>query len=169
MARAHTPNDEDDTPRRHREYPAPHPLRPHSRALQRQVALLESTTDPKVDYFLFDDMDQPIKFAVNDHEPHGWMRWCFTFLLEDALSGPQDETVGALAEYMIVKMADKPGLSEAGILAQFAREYGINVAFKMGDLRRKKIHNGYDLEKTFLESLSVEMPKKVMTSRPTGS
>jgi len=42
----------------------PHPLRPHSPALQRQVSLI--TADKEADYFLFDEADVPIHFEIHN-------------------------------------------------------------------------------------------------------
>ena len=59
----------------------PHPSRPHNRALQRQVSLL--TGDKLADYFLFDELERPIRFAI-----HGtWAKISFRVLRSDAMFG----------------------------------------------------------------------------------
>jgi hypothetical protein len=58
----------------------PQPARPYSSALQRQVSLL--TADRDADYFLFDELDQPVRVARQDES----MRYVFRALRTRAWS-----------------------------------------------------------------------------------
>jgi hypothetical protein len=62
-------------------------------------------------------------------------------------------------------MSDKPGLSEERIRAQLTEEYGEEMPYKMAELRRMKLRNGFDLGMPFLDVLSQDMSKKMLTDR----
>jgi hypothetical protein len=126
----------------------PHPTRPHSPALQRQVSLI--TGDKEAEYFLFDDTDRPIRFILYDM----WTKMAFRILRSDVMFGPEQRGVEALAEHLIKFMGDKPGLSREIILAQLEREYGGDVTSKVENLERMATVNGYQSGTTFLETMS---------------
>ena len=129
----------------------PHPSRPHSAALQRQVSLLEG--DRQADYFLFDDADRPIRFALYET----YSKMCFRMIRADAMFGERPTGVEALVQYLIKTMSDRPGLSRARIVAQFQREYGGNMAAKLREFEAKGPSNGDGPGVTFLESMSRSM------------
>jgi hypothetical protein len=63
----------------------------------------------------------------------------------------------AMAEYLVKTMADRPGLSRAGILAQFEREYGGDMAAKVAAFEAKGLESGYEPGRTYLETMSAGM------------
>ena len=126
----------------------PHPSRPHSPALQRQVSLL--TGDKEAEYFLFDDSDRPIRFEVS----HMWTKMTFRLIRSGAMFSAEQRGVEAIAQYLIKFMGQKPGLSRERILAQFSQEYGGNFAAKLAEFERKGLENGNEHGTTFLETMS---------------
>jgi hypothetical protein len=110
------------------------PSRPHSRALQRQLSLLRG--DRQADYFLFDEVDRPVRFEARGE---------FTKALFRALRS----ACGTV----------EPGLSRKRILAQLGREYVDDVADKMVKWQVNLKANGVVEGTTF-----VEMAVKEMTS-----
>jgi hypothetical protein len=100
----------------------PHPSRPYSPALQRQVSLL--TGNKYADYFLFDEFDRPVLFMIEDM----YTKISFWNLRSDVLSSPDPIGLVYIAEYLIKMMEHKPGLSRERILAQMNREYPEDVA-----------------------------------------
>jgi hypothetical protein len=138
---------------------SPDPSRPHSPALQRQISLLKA--DRAADYFLFDEADRPIRFAIPDEDK--WMKMSFHLLREEAFFGDQTNTqVEAIAEYLIQNMSNRPGLSRARILAQFRREYGPAKAKQVVEFERQGVEEGYKVGTTFLESMSKDMQKLLL-------
>jgi hypothetical protein len=125
----------------------PDPTRPLSPALQRQMSLL--TADKDADYFLFDELDRPIRFMLHDM----WTKMMFRILRSGVLSGADREGLEAMAEYLIKAMGQKPGLSRRRILEQLEREYGNGVASKVEEFERKAQVNGYPAGTTFLETM----------------
>jgi hypothetical protein len=134
------------------------PERPLEPALQQQVALLKANVN--VDYFLFDDQNNPHRFVMSVEDM--LMRMCFYDILEEAMFGPQPAGVDVIAEYMIKIMGREPGLSPAIILAQFSREYGVDVMRLIVNMHRTKLVRGFDPNKTYLEELSREMPESML-------
>ena len=127
----------------------PHPSHPHSPALQRQVASLES--DRHADYFLFDCTDRPIRVVFDDRN----IRTVFRMIRSEAMFGAEPSgNVHAMAEHLIKTMANQPGLSRARILAQFEREYGGNMAAEVAAFVAKGIEYG-EPGSTFLERMGV--------------
>jgi hypothetical protein len=72
---------------------------PYSAALQRQVSLLAA--DKEVDYFLFDDMDRPIRSVINGHMTKAGFR----ILRTSSLSSSSPKGVEALVEHIIKVMS----------------------------------------------------------------
>ena len=140
----------------------PHPSHPHSPALQRQLSLLEGDRD--ADYYLFDDTDRPVRFILYET----FIKMCFRTTRSEAMFGAEQRGVEAMAEYLIKTMADRPGLSRAGILAQFEREYGGNMAAKMAVFEAKGLESGYEPGRTFMETMSANM-RTMMGGRFPGS
>jgi len=126
----------------------PHPSRPHSPALQRQVSLLNA--DNHADYFLFDEMDQPVRVVLHEM----WTKMSFRTLRADAIFSAEQEGVEALAEYLIKVMGNKPGLSKQRILDQFSGEYGKNMTETMMEWEKLAVKNGFPPGTTFLEVMS---------------
>jgi hypothetical protein len=139
----------------------PHPSRPHSPALQRQLSLLEG--DREADYYLFDHTDRPVRFFLNET----FIKLCFRTTRSEAMFGAEQSGVEAMAEYLIKTMADRPGLSRAGILAQFEREYGGDMAAKVAAFEAKGLENGYESGRTFLETKSASV-RTMMAGRFPG-
>jgi hypothetical protein len=131
----------------------PHPSRPHSPALQRQVSLINS--DKYADYFLFDDLDRPIRFAIDVEDK--WTKLTFRFLRTSAMFGPDRQGIQAIIEYLIKCMGQRPGLSREGILAQFNREYGDDTAAMVAEYERKTRLIGYAQEGTFVDQMNKGM------------
>ena len=127
----------------------PHPSRPHSPALQRQVSLI--TGDKLADYFLFDETDHPIRFAIQGDM---WMKISFRNLRSGAIFSAGQEGLEAMAEYLIKVMGGTPGLSRERILDQFNREYGDDFPAQFAHWANMGAKNGYGSEDTFLEIMS---------------
>ncbi|RDB25256.1 hypothetical protein Hypma_007372 [Hypsizygus marmoreus] len=125
----------------------PDPSRPYSPALQRQVSLL--TGDKSADYFLFDEVDRPIRVEV----PSMLTRMTFRILRSDALSKQTPDGVQAIGEYLLKNMSNHPGLSRARILAQLEREYGKEMVSKIEEFEKMAEKNGYEPGATFLEKM----------------
>jgi len=131
----------------------PHPSRPPSFALQRQIALLKDDRD--ADYYLFDDTDRPIRVELDEK----CIKIAFRMLRSEIMFRPEKapEGVEMIAELLMKMMADRPGSSRARILAQFEEEYGGNVAAKLAAFEAKRARNGYELGGTYLERMSEGM------------
>ena len=80
-----------------------HPSRPHSPALQRQLSLL--TGDKYADYFLFDELDRPVRFMIWDM----CTKIPFRNLRSEALSSPKPKGLVAVAEYLVKMMSHQSG------------------------------------------------------------
>jgi len=100
-------------------------LRPHNAALQRQVSLL--TADKSADYFLFDEEDHAIPFAIEDM----FTKFAFRVIRSSVMFSAAQKGLEILVEYLIKIMEYKPGLSQEGILIQLSGEYGEDIAEKM--------------------------------------
>ncbi|KAF9459186.1 hypothetical protein BDZ94DRAFT_1312644 [Collybia nuda] len=136
-------------------FPNSNHTRPYSSALQRQINLL--TTDRDADYFLFDEMDRPIRFTIED----SLLKMNFRIARTEVLSVNNPKGVDTLAEHVIKIMAKKSGLSKAGIIAQFTKEYECDVAGRLAELEKTHIRNP---EVTVLESLT-----QIITDFPTSN
>ena len=133
----------------------PHPSHPHSPALQRQVALLES--DKHADYFLFDDTDRPIRVVFADRN----IRTCFRLIRSEAMFGPEpSRNILAMGEQLTKTMADRPGLSKVRIMAQFEREYGKRTADYVAAHLAK---GGHESGRTFVETMSMSIAERLPT------
>jgi hypothetical protein len=130
----------------------PHPSNPHSPALQRQVSLING--DKEADYFLFDDLERPIRFSISDM----WTKMAFRILRSDAMFSADRKGLEAIAEHLIKCMGQRPGLSRERILAQFNREYGEGTAEKVAEFETKGEKNGYEKGVTFVEVMGKGMP-----------
>jgi hypothetical protein len=119
----------------------------YSAALRRQVSLL--TADKEADYFLFDNLDRPIRFIINDQMTKAGFR----ILRTQALSSSPPKTVEAMVEHIIKVMEQKPGLSRARIIAQFTKEYECDITDRLEKLERSHSTSGV----TFVESVSKGM------------
>jgi hypothetical protein len=136
-------------------FPAPNSQREYSQALQRQLSLINA--DKEADYFLFDDDDRPVRVVL-----HGmWIKMAFRIFRSDILSTSEQNGLGAIAEYLIKVMGQKPGLSRETILRQLQNEYGGDVASKVAEWERKAAENGFE-GSTFLENMS----RNLMASVP---
>jgi len=142
----------------------PHPSRPHSPALQRQVSLI--TGDKLADYFLFDETDHPIRFMIQGDM---WMKIAFRNLRSGAMFGAEQKGAEAIAEYLIKVMGRTPGLSRERILDQFNREYGDNFRAQFAHWVTMGAKNGYGSEDTFLEimgrNLATTTPRMMEMSK----
>jgi hypothetical protein len=128
-------------------------------ALQRQAALLSA--DKTADYFLFDEMDHPVRFATSGEDM--LVRVTFRMFRHQATYDSLLRwQVEALAEYLIEVMGDTPGLGRERIIAQFDREYEVDTASKMAGLKKQKIEYGFSVRRTFLEGMSRRRIPKVM-------
>ena len=136
---------------------AAHPSRPHSQALQRQVSLLDG--DRQADYFLFDEVDRPIRFMAQDL----FTKLSFRALRADVVSNAEQRGLEAIAEYLIKMMQHKPGLSRERILAQLGREYTEDVADKVVKWETMATVNGHAEGTTFLEVMANEMSSTIPT------
>lgn len=116
----------------------------YSAALRRQVSLL--TADKKADYFLFDEMDRPVRFEITN----SMLKTFFRIARTEALSSDKANTVEGLLELIIKVMGQKPGLSRQGIIAQFAKEYERDVARNLAIIERSREGSGL----TTLENMS---------------
>lgn len=118
----------------------------YSPALQRQVNLL--TLDRDADYFLFDQWDRPVRFAIN----HDYLlKMGFRAVRTEVLSSTTPKGVETLVEFILSVMGPNPGLTRQGIIAQFAKEYRRDVARKLANQERvqKSLGRG-----TLLESMN---------------
>lgn len=127
---------------------------PYSAALQRQVSLL--VADKNADYYLFDELERPVRFIVDDPELKPFFRLTRTH----ALSSNDPPGVATMVEYIIKVMEQRPGLSREKIIAQFEREYENDVVGNLARLPR--IGRG-----TFLEVTSRNISKIVTTAQLT--
>ena len=134
-----------------------HPSRPHSQAFQRQLSLL--TGDKHVDYFLFDEVDRPVRFVIQDPT----IRVVFRALRADAMSSANQRGLEAISEYLIKMMQHKPGLSRERILAQLGREYTEDIVNIVTQWEKMATVNGHLEGTTFIEvmgkSVTAAMPK----------
>ena len=78
--------------------------------------------------------------------------------------GGEMKTFHVVAEYMIAAMAGKPGLSLARILAQLSEEYEVDVTKMMVAVQDKKMEKGLDPGKTFLEDMSKDWVKTMVSN-----
>jgi hypothetical protein len=134
----------------------PHPSRPRSHALQRQVSLL--TGDKHADYFLFDELDRPVRFVISDL----YTRITFRQLRSEVLTSADPRGLGAIAEYLVKMMEHKPGLSRERIVAQLSREYSEDIGEKIakwGQLIAQSGHPGT----MFLEMIGKGLEKAMPT------
>jgi hypothetical protein len=135
----------------------PHPSRPHSQALQRQLSLLAGDKD--VDYFLFDEVQRPIRFVL----PDGWTKIAFRLMRTDALSTQKQTGLRAIGEYLLKTMSNHPGLSRTLILAQLGREYGEDAVVEIKEFEKLAVKNGYKPGTTFLDRIGPQFA--AMSSR----
>jgi hypothetical protein len=131
----------------------PHPSRPHSPALQRQVSLLNG--DRYADYFLFDELDRPIRFMIGDM----CTKISFRSIRSEALSSASGSAKGlaAIGEYLIKMMEHKPGLSRERILAQLSREYLEDVAEAVAEWEQSTTKQEHSPGTTFMEAMGKTM------------
>jgi hypothetical protein len=85
--------------------------------------------------------------------------------LEKCMFGPDLTGLNVIAEYMAVAMGREPRLNVAKILAQLSKEYGVDVMKMMVGLESKKIENGFELGKTFLEQMSKDWVRRMISGR----
>jgi hypothetical protein len=119
-------------------FPPPEPSYPYSQALQRQISLI--TNDKDADYFLFDELQRPIRVAL----PDGYTKLAFRMMRSDALSTCEKKGVQPIGEYLLKTMSNLPGLSRERILGQLSREYGEEAAGKIDDFEKLAVRNGYE-------------------------
>ena len=126
----------------------PHPSRPHSPALKRQVSLLEA--DRRAEYFLFDEEDVPIRFVIDDMA----MKMLFRSARTLAMFCAEPVCLDQMAEHLIKKMGHAPGLSRARILEQLTKEYEVDVEAKVMAVEAQMVAEGYDPAISFFERLA---------------
>jgi hypothetical protein len=121
------------------------------------VSLL--TGDKYADYFLFDELDRPVRFMVWDM----CTKMAFRGLRSEALSSPEPKGLPAIAEYLIKMMEHEPGLSRERILAQLSREYSEDMAGTVAKWEQSTATKGYAQGTTFMEvmgkNMATAMPK----------
>lgn len=125
----------------------------YSAALQRQVSLL--TSDREADYFLFDELDRPIRFVVNDP----LLKMGFRVVRTEVLSSDTPKGVETLVEYILKVMGQKPGLSRQGIIAQFAKEYRRDVAGMLANHETSQPSSGATLLESMNQGISNFAPR----------
>jgi len=128
-------------------FSAPDSSHPQSAAFQRQVSLL--TGDKDADYFLFDEVDRPIRFAISD----SLTKMAFRLMRSNALSTREGKGVEVIGEYLLKAMANHPGLNRKQILGQLGREYGEQAMGKIEAFEKLAVKNGYPPGTTFLEKM----------------
>jgi hypothetical protein len=126
---------------------SPHPLRPHSPALQRQVSLI--TADKEADYFLFDEADTPIRFEIHNTS----IKLMFRMFRMGIMCSVEQKGLEAVAQYLVKIMGPKPGLSPERILDQLSSEYGADVAEKVAEYEKIGPRYGYGPGFTLLEMM----------------
>ncbi|KZP18358.1 hypothetical protein FIBSPDRAFT_745471 [Athelia psychrophila] len=135
----------------------PHPSLTITPALQRQIDLY--TNAKEVDYFVFDELNCPFPFIVDDT----WTKITFRNLRAQAISSPDRQGIEPIAEYVIKCMGQREGFSRDLIVGQFEREYGDDLGEKLQNFQSLSIRNGYAEGTTFIEvtsrSLDVTMSK----------
>jgi len=124
------------------------PSRPHSPAFQRQVSLI--TSDKEADYFLFDEMDRPIRVVI----PDTLLRLVFRTIRADVMFTVPRKGLESMTEYLIKLMGQTPGLSRPRILNQFAREYGRDVPAKISRWEKAGVMTGSEPGFTALEMMT---------------
>ncbi|KAF7982991.1 hypothetical protein HWV62_24600 [Athelia sp. TMB] len=135
----------------------PHPSLTITPALRRQMDLYTSAKD--VDYFVFDELDRPFPFLIEEV----WTRLNFRNLRGQVISSPDRQGVEAIAQYVIKRLSRTPGFSRDLIVRQFEKEYGDDVGEKLRKFDSMSVRNGYAEGDTFIEitsrSLGVTMSK----------
>jgi hypothetical protein len=128
-----------------------HPSRPHSQALQRQLSLLNG--DKTADYFLFDEVERPIRFEIRET----FTKIAFRTLRAEAMSNAEQKGLEALAEYLIKMMQHKPGLSRERILEQLRREFTEDIVEKVAKWEKMATVNGHAKGTAFIEVMGKNM------------
>lgn len=124
----------------------------HPPALKRQLSLLNGDTD--ADYFLFDNLDRPIRFRL----PDSFLRMQFRLLRAELFAeNLKAKGFEAVAEYLIKAMQGHPGLGRERIMGQLRDEYGNGVDEKMRRWAELAVTNGMPPGQTFLEDLDAKM------------
>jgi hypothetical protein len=126
----------------------PNPPHPYSQALQRQISLI--TRDKEADYFLFDQAQRPIRFAL----PGGIMKMYFRTMRGEALCTVERDGVRVITQFLVKTMANYPGLSRERILGQLSTEYGCDVAKQVADMEKEMAGSGSQPGITYLEEQS---------------
>lgn len=115
-----------------------------SPAAERQAEMLEADKD--VDYFLFTAKGERVRFVIDDLGA----KMIFRVNRGVIMTQPSDTTgVNALAEYILKRMSNYPGLSRDIIIKQFCEEYGEDIAEKIVELEQVSQKRG---ESTFFDS-----------------
>jgi hypothetical protein len=145
----------------------PNSAHPYSPALQQQIDLL--TADTAAEYFLFDEVGQPVRVVLPDLCARMAFRICRAAAWSN--SGTKHDDGGdmaAMAQYLIKVMGVKPGLSRENILEQFTREYGKGAPAVIEKFEKNLVANGHG-EETFIEMMSGNMAAnfpKIKATRP---
>lgn len=132
-------------------FATPDPTHPRSLALQRQISLL--TGDVEADYFLFDEVQRPIRVEV----PSSFLRLTFRTMRGDAMSARSQKGIEVIAEYLLKRMADHPGLSRERILQQFSEEYGEDVIESVLEFEKLAEKRGLPPGTTFLDDMGKKL------------
>ena len=137
-------------------FPKPHPSLTITPALRRQMDLCTNYRD--VDYFLFDVLDRPVPFFVNNR----FERAAFRIMRGGAIAepdGPGPE-VSAMAEYIIKHVSQRPGFNRELIVRQFEKEYGSDTRQKLREWEikaQKQLPAG----STFIEHSAKDMARDI--------
>lgn len=130
----------------------------NSPALRRQLSLLNGDRD--ADYFLFDNLDRPIRFRI----PDSFLRMQFRMMRSNLFSeGLEGKGFQPVAEYLMKMMQGHPGLGRERILGQLKDEYGNGAEKKLTQWLELAVTNGLAPGETFLEhmdgTLTETMPR----------
>lgn len=104
-----------------------------------------------VDYFVFDELDRPFPFIVNDNI---WIRMMFRNMRGFAVSGADRQGVEAIAQYVIKCMGHQPGFSRDLIIRQFEKEYGDDIGERLQRFETLGNQNGFSGGSTLIETMS---------------
>lgn len=136
----------------------PGSIQSQSPALKRQLSMLNGDKD--ADYFLFDNVDRPVRFRI----PDPMLRMTFRMMRSSLFSGRSvgtrsefDSPPEAVWEYLIKAMQGHPSLSRERILGQLRDEYGDGIEERLKKWSELGAIQGVAPGTTFLEDTNVKM------------
>ena len=121
----------------------PHPNLTITPALRRQMDLFTNAKD--VDYFVFDKLDRPFPFTIDDI----WEKFMFRAQRTLVIVSPDRNGMESIAQYVLKFMSQQPGFSRDLILGQFEREYGSDIREKL-----RAFEKGAEYEGTVITFMS---------------